>query len=196
VAAAITAVTMLNRVGVIPLHDVASSLPSAQEGRIWLLLTSAFVADRPAVPSIVGFVVVGVAALAFCGSRVLWTSALAGHLLGTVLVYVVLDAANVRVTIPDFGTSAMIAAWIGVIAYHVRTRGHGVAPLALCIVAGLTGWLFRPDLDILDTEHVVALALGVGVAAGLPKMPPLGLAARLARRRAVLQTGLLRHGGG
>src|SRR5262249_23886837 len=149
VAAVIAAVTMLNRLGVIPLHDVASSLPAAQEGRIWLLLTSAFVADRPAVPSIVGFVIVGLAALAFCGSRVLWTAALAGHLLGTVLVYVVLDAANVRVTIPDFGTSAIIAAWIGVIAYHVRTRGYGVAPLALCIVAGLVGWFFRPDLDVL-----------------------------------------------
>ena len=65
----------------------------------------------------------------------------------------------------DYGTSAIIAAWIGVVAYAVWRRGSGAAALALCVVSGLIGWLFRPDLDVLDTEHIVALAIGIALAA-------------------------------
>jgi hypothetical protein len=71
-------------------------------------LTSAFVADRPAVPSVVGFTIVGLAVLALAG---------------------------------------------GVIAYRLRTRGAATAAVGLCLIAALVGWLFRPDLDILDTEQ-------------------------------------------
>ena len=93
------------------------------DGREWQLLTSAFVADRPAVPSVVGFTIVGLAALALAGARILWTAAVAGHVLATVVVYAALDAAQVTVSRPDYGTSAIIAAWIGVVACCLWRRG-------------------------------------------------------------------------
>jgi len=158
IAGVVAGVTVLNRFGVIPLRDLAATPQAVGEGREWLLLTSAFVADRPAVPSILGFTIVGLAALALRGSRVVWTTATTGHLLATVVVYGVLDAARVTVSRPDYGTSAVIAAWIGAIAYDVWRRGSGLGALGLCVVAASVGWLFRPELDILDTEHAVAFA--------------------------------------
>lgn len=142
---------------------------------MWLLVTSAFVADRPAVPSIAGLAIVGIAVLAFYGVRLLVAAAALGHVGGTVAVYAGLalaHAADPRLAThvmgsADYGTSAIIAAWIGVIAYAVWRRGSGVAALALCVLSGLIGWLFRPDLDILDTEHIVALGIGIALAASI-----------------------------
>jgi hypothetical protein len=168
-------VTALNRMRVIPLDELAATPRAIEDGRLWLLLTSAAIADRPAIPSIAGLVVVGLAALAMSGQRVFWTAAILGHVLSTVVVYAALDLASYSVATPDFGTSAMIAAWIGVIAYRVRRRGRGVAAPALCVAAALVGWLLRPDLDVLDTEHLVALALGTATAAALPRLPRLSI---------------------
>jgi hypothetical protein len=170
---AVTVVTVLNRFGPVPLRDVAASERAVGEGRVWLLLSSAFVADRPAVASIAGLAIVGLAALAFCGVRLLWAAAAIGHVGGTVTVYAALALARAAdlsfatrvVARADYGTSAIIAAWIGVIAYSVWRRGSGAAALSLCVLAGIVGWLFRPDLDVLDTEHVVALGVGIGLAA-------------------------------
>jgi len=192
---AVTAVTVLNGVGIIPLRDLAATPRAVADGNEWLLVTSAFVADRPVVPSIVGLAIVGFLTLALCGPRVLWTAAAAGHLLGTVVVYGVLDAASYAVKWPDYGTSAMIAAWIGVIVYHVWARGSGLTALGLCIVAALVGWLFRPDLDILDTEHAVALAAGIATAAWVPRLRAPQVRATLARGALLLHDGLLRPGG-
>ncbi|HZR96442.1 MAG TPA: hypothetical protein VFA56_12160 [Gaiellaceae bacterium] len=169
-AGVISTVTVLNRLRVVALDDLAATPRAIQAGHVWLLATSAFVADRPAVPSIVGFLVVGLAALAVAGGRVLWASAIVGHVFATVVVYALLDAASYSVGRADYGTSAVIAAWIGVVAYHVHRRGRGAAALALCVVAALVGWLFRPDLDILDTEHAVALVFGAATAATLPRV--------------------------
>ncbi len=172
---AVSIVTVLNRVGPLPLRDLAASERAVGEGRAWLLVTSAFVADRPAVPSIAGLAIVGLAALAFCGVRLLWASAALGHVGGTVAVYAGLALAHAAdhglathaMGSADYGTSAIIAAWIGVIAYAVWRRGSGAAALALCVLCGLVGWLFRPDIDVLDTEHIVALGIGIALAASI-----------------------------
>ncbi len=172
---AVSVVTVLNRFGPLPLRDLAASERAVGEGRAWLLVTSAFVADRPAVPSIAGLAIVGLAVLAFCGVRLLWAAAALGHVGGTVAVYAGLALAHAAdhglathaMRSADYGTSAIIAAWIGVVAYAVWRRGSGAAALALCVVSGLIGWLFRPDLDVLDTEHIVALAIGIALAASI-----------------------------
>jgi hypothetical protein len=169
---AVSIVTVLNRFGPLPLRDLAASERAVGEGRAWLLVTSAFVADRPAVPSIAGLAIVGFAVLAFCGVRLLLATAALGHVGGTVVVYAGLALAHAAdhglgthaMRSADYGTSAIIAAWIGVIAYSVWRRGSGVAALALCVFCGLIGWLFRPDLDVLDTEHIVALGIGIALA--------------------------------
>ena len=175
VTGAVSTVTLLNRLGSLPLRDLAASERAVGEGRAWLLVTSAFVADRPAVPSVAGLALVGLAALAFCGVRLLWTAAALGHLGGTVAVYAALSLARAAdpslaphaVARPDYGTSAVIAAWIGVIAYNLWRRESRTAALGVCVLSGLVGWLFRPDLDVLDTEHLVALALGIALAASI-----------------------------
>ncbi len=193
VAVAVSVVTVLNRLGAVSLRDLASTPQGVADGREWQLLTSAFVADRPAVPSVVGFTIVGLAALALAGARIVWTAAVAGHVLATVVVYAALDAAQVTVSRPDYGTSAIIAAWIGVIACCLWRRGAARAAIGLCVVAALVGWLFRPDLDILDTEHAVAFAVGISVAVWLPRLRLVQLRVLLARR-GLLHDGLLRLG--
>jgi hypothetical protein len=194
IAAAVSVVTVLNRVGLISVRDLASTPQGVADGREWQLVTSAFVADRPAVPSVVGLTIVGLAALVLAGARILWTAAAAGHVLATVVVYGALDVAGITVTRPDYGTSA-IAAWIGVVACCLWKRGAGLAAIGLCLVSALVGWLLRPDLDILDTEHAVALAVGICVALWLPQLRPVQPRLLLARRGLLLHDGLLRLGG-
>jgi hypothetical protein len=175
VTGAVSVVTVLNRFGSVPLRDLAASERAVGEGRAWLLVTSAFVADRPAVPSIAGLAIVGLAVLVFYGVRLLWAAAALGHVGGTVAVYAGLALAHSAdhrfathaMGSADYGTSAIIAAWIGVIAYAVWRRGSGAAALALCVLCGLVGWLFRPDIDVLDTEHIVALGIGIALAASI-----------------------------
>jgi hypothetical protein len=195
VAAAVSVVTVLNRLGVVSLRDLASTPQGVADGREWQLVTSAFVADRPAVPSVVGFTIVGLAAFVLAGARILWTAAAAGHVLATVVVYGALDAAGVTVSRPDYGTSAIIAAWIGVVACCLWRRGAAFAAIGLCLVSALVGWLLRPDLDILDTEHAVALAVGICVAVWLPRLRPVELRVLLARRGLLLHDGLPRRSG-
>jgi hypothetical protein len=194
VALAVSVVTVLTRLGSLSLPDLASTPQGVADGREWQLFTSAFVADRPAVPSVVGFTVVGLAALALAGARILWTAAVAGHVLATVVVYAALDAAQVTVSRPDYGTSAIIAAWIGVIACCLWRRGAPRAAIGLCVVAAVIAWFFRPQLDILDTEHGVALAVGIGVAVWVPRLRAVQLRVRLARQGFLLHDGLLRLG--
>lgn len=172
---AVSTVTLLNRFGQLPLRDVASSQRAVDEGKAWLLVTSAFVADRPAVPSVAGLFLVGLAALAFCGVRLLWAAAALGHVGGTVAVYAALALARAgdpslaahAVAQADYGTSAVIAAWIGLVAFGLWRRGASKAAVGVCVLSGLVGWLLRPDLDVLDTEHLVALGLGIALAASI-----------------------------
>jgi hypothetical protein len=194
VAVAVSVVTVLTRLGAVSLRELASTPQGVTDGREWQLLTSAFVADRPAVPSVIGFTIVGLAALVLAGARTLWAAAVAGHLLATVVVYAALDAAQVTVSRPDYGTSAIIAAWIGVIACCLWRRGAARAAVGFCFVAALVAWFFRPQLDILDSEHAVALAVGIGVAVWLPRLRPVQLRVLLARRGLPLHDGLLRLG--
>ena len=45
VGSAVSVVTVSNRFGPLPLRDVAASERAVDEGRVWLLVSSAFVAD-------------------------------------------------------------------------------------------------------------------------------------------------------
>jgi hypothetical protein len=170
-AAAIAAVTALERDGRIPIASLAPTPASFDAGRVWLVATSVLVADRPAVASIAGLVAVGAAALTLADARVLWLSAAVGHLGSAVVVYAALALLDTRgsgalttaETTYDYGTSAVIAAWVGVLAFSLWWRDRRLA-LALCAASGLVGWILHPGLTVLDTEHLVALAAGVAVA--------------------------------
>src|SRR5262249_6728940 len=145
------------------------------EGRLWLLLTSGLIADPPVAPSLVGFWLVCATALAVCPARVGVRVAVVGHTVSALAVYAVIAAARVSdptafasvVALPDFGLSAMIAAWLGAIARVLwrrfpSRRAHALVALGSLGCAGI-GLAFRPDVTFLDSEHLVAFAIGVAL---------------------------------
>ena len=183
----ISAVTAVSRAGELPVRDLASSPQTFADGRIWLLATSAALADRPAAGSILGFLVVGLAAVHLCGPRVVWLGAAAGHVLSGAVVYLALGLVRLLdpqafehvLRLPDYGTSAVIAAWIGAISADLWRRGRPIGAVGLVVVSGLVGWYLKGSLTIVDTEHAVALAFGIaalGLAPAL-RLPRLGPAA-------------------
>lgn len=172
-------VTIGTRSGAIPLSGLAASPRAIAEGRLWLLLTSGVVADRPWLPSLLGFAIVGFAALSVAPGRVVVVGALAGHVVATLLVYGFLGIAEAvdggafgsLADQPDIGLSAIIAAWIGVVSqvYWRRRqtpRAHLLNALG-CVGCALIGFAFRPDVTVLDSEHLVAFALGAATAVAL-----------------------------
>jgi hypothetical protein len=172
---AISVVTAIDRLDVLPVRLFTSSPQSFEDGRFWLLGTSVLVADRPAVASILGFAVVGLAAVALCGTRVSLLAGVSGHLLSAALVYSLILAARLDdptafhsvFSEADFGTSAVIAAWLGAVAYRLWARRRQTLAVALVVVSGLIGWLCKGNLTALDVEHAVALACGILAARGV-----------------------------
>jgi hypothetical protein len=168
-------VSAANAAGVVSLSSLASSPRAIGEGRVWLLFTSGLIADRPVAPSLVGFWLVCAAALAVCPARVGIRVAVAGHTLSALAVYAVIGAARLSdpgafasvVALPDFGLSAMIAAWLGAIARVLwrrfpSRRAHVLVALGSLGCAGI-GLAFRGELTFLDSEHLVAFAIGVAI---------------------------------
>jgi lambda repressor-like predicted transcriptional regulator len=173
--------TAANRAHWAGLSHLAASPRAVAEGKLWLLVTSGVVADRPWLPSLLGFAIVGFAALSVARGRVVVAAALAGHVLATLVVYGFLGAVDAvdhdafanLVGRPDIGLSAIIAAWIGVVSCRLwrrypSRRAHALNVLG-CIGCALIGFAFRPDVTALDTEHIVAFALGVAIAAWWPE---------------------------
>jgi hypothetical protein len=168
-AGVISIVTAITRVGYVSVRTVAASPQTVGDGRIWLLASSALVADRPAVASVVGFVIVGLAAVALCGPRVAWLAAASGHVFSAAIVYAGIGIARAAdptafqslVDYPDYGTSAIIAAWIGALACLLWLRERRVQAVALCVTSAVLGWYFKGTLTALDTEHAFALGFGV-----------------------------------
>jgi lambda repressor-like predicted transcriptional regulator len=175
------AVTAASRAGGLGLSHLAASPGAIADGKLWLLFTSGVVADRPWLPSLLGFAIVGFAALAVARASVVVVAALAGHVLATLVVYGFLGAVDALdhdafanlVDRPDIGLSAIIAAWIGVVSCvlwrRFRSRRAHVLNVLGCVGCALIGFAFRPDVTILDSEHILAFAFGVSVAAWWPQ---------------------------
>jgi hypothetical protein len=170
------AVTAANRLGELSVATLGSNPRAVGEGKVWLILTSGLLADRPAVPSLVGFWIVGFAVLIVCSTRVAAGVALGGHSLSALAVYGAIGltravepgAFGSVMQLADYGLSAMIAAWLGAIACTFWRR-HPVRATRLLIVLGSAGCAaigvaLRPQLTFLDSEHLVAYAIGVALA--------------------------------
>jgi hypothetical protein len=173
---ATAAVTIANRIGDLSVSTFAASPEAVREGRIWLLLTSGLLADRPAIPSLVGFWIVGFAVLLACSARIAAGAAFGGHTLSAVGVYGVVGLAHLvdphalasLANVADYGLSAIIAAWLGVIARVLWTRypthlGRILIVIGSAGCAGI-GLALRPDVTFLDSEHLLAYAIGVALA--------------------------------
>ena len=173
---ATAAVTVANRLDNLSLSAIAATPQAVGDGKAWLILTSGLIADRPAVASLVGFWIVGVAVLLVCSARVAAGVALGGHTLSTLGVYGVVGLARLVdphafasvVHVADYGLSAMIAAWLGAIARVFWTRypsrlNHLLIALGSIGCAGI-GLAFRPNVTFLDSEHLLAYAIGAALA--------------------------------
>jgi hypothetical protein len=183
---ATAAVTVTNRLGELSVSTLAASPQAVADGKVWLILTSGLLADRPAVPSLIGFWLVGFAVLLLCSARVAVGVAVGGHTVSALGVYGVIALARVLdpnafasvVHLTDYGLSAMIAAWIGAIA-RTFWRKHPARFARVLIALGSVGCAgiglaFRPDVTFLDSEHLIAYAVGVALA-------DIGLRRRVAR---------------
>lgn len=169
-------VTVANRLGALSLSAVSSSPQSLGEGKLWLLGTSALIADRPAVPSLLGFWIAGFAVLLVCSTRIVVGAAVVGHTLSTVGVYTLLMLTRLvdphafasAVSTADYGLSAIIDAWLGAIAAVSWMRWRGrvtrAAVVAGAVACAGVGLALRPDVGVLDTEHILAFAIGVAAA--------------------------------
>jgi hypothetical protein len=177
--AAVTALTLAQRAGAFPLSAIAATPDSFWDGRLWLLLTSAPVAQSPLSLSLISLVAVALAVLWICGSRVLWLSAVIGHAGSTLVLYAAIgalaladrDTVSNLLSEEDYGVSAIFAAWLGAASARcwLRRRGAWAEKLGVVLVGlgtGLVAWLVRgePTPSVLDSEHIVAFAVGAAIA--------------------------------
>lgn len=123
------------------------------------------------LPSLIGFAIVLAVALTVLPARQLVAAAAVGQVASTLVVYGALGLMRLvdahvfapAVDLPDFGVSAMIAAWIGALAAVAWARHDHRLVVAGCFACLGVGLAFRPTLTFLDAEHVVAFAIGVAV---------------------------------
>jgi hypothetical protein len=178
--AVVSSLTALQRIGVVPLASVAASPREVADGRLWLLVSNGTVAANPLLWSLLSFCILAFLTLALCGGPILWFAAFAGQAFSTVLGYSVIGLARFvepgafqrLVSAPDYGVSAISAAWLGAIAIGWRKRRESIGRAAIvlgCVAAACLAWFVRGrGLDVLDSEHVFAFAIGIGVAIEIP----------------------------
>ncbi|MFY9580805.1 MAG: hypothetical protein WAQ33_15945 [Gaiellaceae bacterium] len=171
------AATAALNVGAVSVEDIAASPQSFGQGKLWLLVSSGLVVEKPLAFSMLSFAALAAVALFVCGARVFWVAAIAGHICSTLVVYLALAAYRLSepeafrriVTSPDYGISAIAAAWLGAIA-TIAWQERGSTParkLAIavsCLAVALFAWTLRGTLNVLDSEHVLAFVIGIGIA--------------------------------
>jgi len=153
--------------------ELASSPARVATGRLWPLVTSAFVvAGSPIVQLAATAVLLG-AVVRLYGAGLFWLTAAAGHLGATLVTYAgvgvlwLVSRADVDsvVDAPDYGISAIWSAALGALAVGAaaspKWRRPALAATAVCLVALLAPTPFAGDLG--GVEHVVAFALGAAV---------------------------------
>ena len=197
VMAVVSALTALQRVGAVPLASLAASPREVADGRLWLLVTSGAIAADPLLWSLLSFYALAFLTLVLCGQRILWLAAVTGQAFSTLLGYSLIGVARALdpgafhqlVSAPDYGVSGISAAWLGAIAaigWRTRRQSIGRAAIVLgCVATACFAWFVRGrGLDLLDSEHVFAFAIGVGVAIGRVLGDPIRLPRLLVMRRA------------
>lgn len=173
---AIALVTAAAGAGRVSVASLASTPRTTGEGKVWLLFSSALLADRPAELELLAFAGLALVVLFLAGPFVLWSSAILGHVGSTLAIYgfiavaglVVPTAFDSMLSFEDYGTSAMTAAWVGVIAAVGWQRHVGAVPrlavAAFCVTAASIAWAVHPGANVFDGEHVVAFVIGIASA--------------------------------
>jgi hypothetical protein len=167
--AVVGAGTAANRLAGLPLSSLAATPRAVGDGKLWLLVTSGLLADTPWLPSLVGFAIVLAVALCVLPVRDVVVAAAAGQIVSALIVYGIVGVARLVephafasvIDLPDFGVSAMIAAWIGAVAAVAWARHNHLLVVAGCFACLGVGLAFRPTITFLDSEHIVAFAIGI-----------------------------------
>jgi hypothetical protein len=179
----VVAATTARSLGWIGINAIAASPARVAAGNFWSLIVSGLFVQKPLMLSLVAFAALGSLTLLACGGRVLAVAALLGHVCSTLLAYGGLalirafspETFQATWTAPDYGVSAITAAWLGAIAcvFWRRSRpgAAGKAPIVLwCLAIAAAGVMIRRHLNVLDSEHAVAFAIGILVSLRL--VPP------------------------
>jgi hypothetical protein len=173
--------TAANRLAGLPVASLAATPRAVESGRLWLLVTSGLLASDPWLPSLLGFAIVLAVAVWVLSPTLVAGVATAGQVLSAVAVYAVVYVARAAdphafasvIDLDDYGVSTMIAAWIGAVATvgwnRWRTGRGRLGVSAGCLACLAIGLACRPDVDFLDSEHLVAFAIGVTLASSLPR---------------------------
>jgi hypothetical protein len=194
VVVVVTAMTLASRAGLVSADALSASPQRIAHGKVWLLLSNALLVQRPLALCLFSFVLLIFLTPVVCGTRVFVASAVVGHIGSTLLTYALaggvyaVDPGAVRdlVSYPDYGVSAIQAAWIGAIAATLwqrsgqTQRGRALVVAACLAVAGIA-YAVRSDLTLLDTDHFFAFVIGATLAAGVSRRASTS-AAQLARR--------------
>src|SRR5207244_1422397 len=94
---AVSLVTVATSRGLVSVTTLAATPRATGEGKIWLLLSSAFVADQPASVELIAFASFATIVLLVAGPFVLWSSAILGHVGSTLVLYGFIAVAGVAV---------------------------------------------------------------------------------------------------
>lgn len=193
VVALITAATLASRAGIVSADALSASPHRVAHGKVWLLVSNGLLVQRPLALCLFSFVLLIFLTPLVCGTRVFVASAVAGHIGSTLLSYALvggvfaIDPHAVRhvVSYPDYGVSAIQAAWIGAIAATLWRRGQGRGRRALIVAAVLAvsgiAYSVRSDLTLLDSDHFFAFVIGATFAAGLSRRTSISVR-QLARK--------------
>jgi hypothetical protein len=161
---------------------LASSPALLMHGEWWRLITSAFVIDGPALPQLVAIAVLGSFAIYFGGSWTFWSTAITGHIVGTLLSYagvaglwLVDRASAVRfITDPDYGVSLIWCAALGAFCAAVwfGDRGSWSRPVKPWLVAMAVSIMVVVTLysDKLEAvQHATAFVIGFAIVGATDK---------------------------
>jgi len=174
----LTTLTVAHAEKLLSTSKLAASPSRVGNGDLWLLATSGLLVQRPIALSLVSFVALALLVVVVCGPKVLWLCAIIGHVFSTVIAYGLLAAVRLADHTayaslqhsPDYGVSAIAAAWLGAIACTAWPRRgsslRGKAAVVLsCAAVALFAWMVQRHvqrhLTFLDSEHGFAFALGV-----------------------------------
>jgi hypothetical protein len=172
---AVAVVEVLRRAAGFPSpRELAASPAALASGKIWLVLTSAFIVSGPPLLELGGVALASALLIHRHGPRMFWRAGAVSHIGSTLIAYAgvgvlwltVRDAVADVVDRPDYGVSG---AWMGVLGALFVSSGRSLARgaersealiLTICLCSALIGFAFFPLLA--GIEHLLAFGLGAG----------------------------------
>lgn len=197
----VVAIALLQRIAGWPtVSQLASSPALLVQGQWWRIITSGFVIQGPPAPQLAAIAVLGTLSIYIGGSWLFWRTAIAGHIVGTLVAYAGFSAiwlldhtVSTRfITDPDYGVSliwcaalgAFVAlAWLGNRADWRRPEQPWPALLAVVVMIVVLAY----SDPMAAVQHAVAFLVGLSIIA------TAGRSKVLRRQRRILGSHLSRH---